>query len=212
MALTTTTLASAVATTDNNLVVTSATGFAAGSLVRIDDEWMQITQNYVSGTTIGVLRGQAGSAVTAHVASANVTVGLASDFDVAPQNGAYGSTLVPPSRARRMVSYSASGAIGLPSSGEDVVAVINGTSTLAMTVAAPAKDADGSILYIVGNGKSATTVTFSGGIGAGGSGYDVATLQNAGQVGMAVMAVNGAWVLLGSPVTGTSTALSFAIA
>jgi hypothetical protein len=212
MALTTTTLSSAVAVDDNEIVVASATGFSAGSQIRIDDEWMQIVQSYSSGTTIGVLRGRNGSAVVAHVASANVTVGTASDFDSAPQNGAYGSSIVPPARARRVVSYSATGAIALPNAGEDVVAVLNGTSTLAMTVAAPAKDADGSILYIMGNGKSASTVTFAGGIGAGSSSYDVATLQNAGQVGISVMAVNGAWVLLNGPITGTSTALSFAIA
>jgi hypothetical protein len=102
----------------------------------------------------------------------------------------------------------------LPAPGSDAVAVIIGTSTLTMTVAAPTKDMDGSILYIMGNGKSASTVAFdaTNGIGNAGSNYDVITFQNAGDVSISVMAINGYWNLVGSPITGTTTALSVAIA
>lgn len=211
MALTTTTLSSAVAINDNSIVVASATSLVAGSQLRIDDEWMQVAQTYVSGTTVPVLRGQNGTAVAAHPSSANVVHGPAVDYDNAP-NGAYGANTVPSQRARRVVSYSAAGAIEHPNSGEDMVAVINGTGTLAMTVAAPSKDIDGSILYIMGNGKSQSTVTFASGIGNAGSSYDVITFQNAGNVGISVMAVNGFWSLVNGPITGTTTALSTAVA
>lgn len=211
MALATTTLSSAVSINDSTIVVASATSFAAGRLVRIDDEWMKVQSGYSTGTTIPVLRGQQGSAVLAHNSSANVVHGSAGDFSVPPIQAAQAIT-APAQRPRRIVSYSASGAIDLPSSGEDRVVVLNGTSALAMTLAVPTSDLDGTILYIVGNGKSASTVTFASGIGNAGSAYDVATLQNAGQVGISCMAVNGFWVLLNGPITGTTTALSFAIA
>ena len=211
MALATTTLSSACAVGDTSIVVASATSFAAGRLVVIDGEVMQVTSAYSSGTTIPVTRGLNGTVTAAHVSSANVTHGLASDFPVAAP-GSDDSVLLAARPGRDRRSYSASGAIALPAAGRDMVAIIIGTSALAMTVAAPTKDMDGSILYIVGNGKSASTVTFSGGVGAAGTSYDVATFQNAGQVGVSVMAANGAWVLLNGPITGTTTGLSFGIA
>lgn len=210
MALTTTTLASACAATDTSIVVTSATGFAARSYVLIDQEVMQIALSYSSGTTIPVTRGQNGTVVAAHVSGANATAGTGSDFAaVAPQV----NTNVPiAGRARTLTSYSASGAISLPTPGNDGVAILNGTSTLAMTLANPTKDMDGTLLYILGNGKSASTVTVSDGYGLAGSGYTVLTFQNAGVVGFTLMAANAAWVIIGAPpITGTSTEVSIAI-
>lgn len=211
MALATTTLSAACAVGDTSITVASATSVAAGRIIRVDNEVMVVGGGYVSGTSVPVLRGQNGTVTAAHVSSANVTHGLPSDFGD-PVPGADDSTTYPARPGRDIRSYGAAGAIALPASGRDMVAIIIGTSALAMTVAAPTKDLDGSILYIVGNGKSASTVTFASGIGNAGSSYDVATLQNAGQVGMALMACNGFWVLLGAPVTGTTTALSWAIA
>jgi hypothetical protein len=79
MALTTTTLSSAVAQSDVSIVVASATGFAAGNLVLVDGEQMQVAKNYVSGTTIPVQRGIDGTVQTTHKVSANVVTFLASD-------------------------------------------------------------------------------------------------------------------------------------
>jgi hypothetical protein len=83
VSLTTTTLSSAVAVTDNSIVVGSATGFSANNYILVDQEVMRVVQTYVSGTTIGVLRGQNGSATAAHVSSANVVTFLGSDETVA---------------------------------------------------------------------------------------------------------------------------------
>jgi hypothetical protein len=210
MALTTTTLSAAVAQSDVSIVVASATGFAAGNLILIDQEVMQVSKNYVSGTTIPVQRGLDGSAQTTHKASANVTTFLASDQPgPAPQEVTQWPIA---GKARRVLSYSAAGAITLPNPGEDMVAVLIGTSTIAMTLANPTKDMDGCVLTIIGNGKSASTVTYTAGFGNAGSSYDVITFQNAGQVSISVMAVNAIWVLLNTPITGTTTAVSVAIA
>jgi hypothetical protein len=202
MALTTTTLSSAVAQSDISIVVASATGFAAGNLVLIDGEQMQVAKNYVSGTTIPVQRGLDGTVQTTHKATANVNTFLASD-----QPGPSGQTYTqwPTVRSRRALSYSAAGAITLPIPGEDMVAIINGTGALAMTLAAPTKDMDGCILYIIANGKAAHTVTITAGVGAGGATMDVGTYNATEQTGCALMAMNGAWVLWANGIGSSGT-------
>lgn len=211
MAVTTTTLSSAVTVNDTSIVVASATDVGPGDYVLIDQETLQVIKSYVSGTTVGVLRGQNGTSTAAHASGANVTHGSGSDFAEAGQQHVV--TYAAAGRVRDLKSYSAAGAITLPSAGRDMVAVINGTTAIAMTLAQPTKELDGSVLTIVGNGKSTSTVTLpTTGVGNAGSGYDVITLQAAGQVGTQFMAMNGFWVLVPGPLTGTTTALSGAIA
>lgn len=211
MSLTTTTFSAAVAATDVAVNLTSTTSLAANMNIVADGEQMQVVQGYTGGNPVPVLRGRGGTVTAAHVSGANVTFGVASDFT----NPGPGGQPVnwPNSRTRTLTSYSASGAIALPVSGQDAVAIINGTSTLTMTLAAPTKDLDGSILYIQGNGKSASTVAVAGnnGIGNAGAGYRTITLQTGGDVGVSLMAVNGNWNLLNTPITGTTTAISVAI-
>jgi hypothetical protein len=192
MALTTTTLASACAATDTSIVVTSATGFAASSYLLIDNEQMQIAKSYSSGTTIPVKRGQQGTFADAHVTGANVTVGTGSDFanPSASTVVSYGLS----ARRRQLTSYSASGAITLPTAGCDTIAVLNGTTILAMTVAAPTKDNDGDRLTIIGNGAAAHTITFTGGLSGASSSYDILTVNAAAPIAVEVIAVNGLWI------------------
>lgn len=199
MAFATTTLFSAVAITDTSIVVTSASGFAANMSIRIDGEMMKVAQNYLTGTTIPVLRGQDGTATAAHRASANVTVGLASDFANPPAQVAAAVTN-PVQPALPIFSYSAAGAIS-PVQG---IHVINGTGALAMTLAVPTKDQDGQIIYIASNGKAAHTVTAASGFGNNGASSDVLTF-NAGQTQtVQAMAINGFWNLIGH-VAGAAT-------
>jgi hypothetical protein len=202
MALTTTTISSAVIVSANSIVVASATGFAAGNYVLVEDELMRVAQNYVSGTTIPVLRGQDGTITGAHPASCNATTFLASD-----EAGPFGqtNTQFPTVRARDISSYSAAGAIALPAPGADAVAIINGTGALAMTLANPTKDMDGSMLYIVANGKAAHTVTYSAGVGNGGGTMDVGTYNATEATGCALMAVNGFWVLWANGIGSSGT-------
>lgn len=193
MALTTTTLSSAVAVTDTTIVVASATGFAAGSVIRIDDETLYVTKAYVSGTTINVTRGEDGTVTAVHPVTANVTVGLATDFSTP---GPGGPTVTQQAQKDRvLVSYSASGAIAIPAANVDTVACLNGTGALAMTLANPTKDMDGTILYIIANGKAAHTVTYTAGVGNGGATMDVGTFNATEATGCALMAMNGFWIL-----------------
>lgn len=214
MALATTTLSSAVTVNDNSIVVASATSVAAGRLLLVDNEWMQVVSSYVSGTTVPVLRGQQGTAVLAHTADTNVTHGLAADFS-APAAGVPVSVSLPAQRARRITTYRATGAISLPSIGEDLIVVLTGTSTLTMTLAAPTKELDGTLVWITGNAKSSSTVQFAGTVGLNnaGSSYDIITLNNGGNTGVCVMALNGFWNIFAAPaITGTTTAIGAAIA
>lgn len=212
MALTQTTLSSAVATTDTSIVVASATGFAANNVVRIDDENMLVAQSYVSGTTIPVIRGVDGSVGGAHVTSAKVLTGLASDFS-SPGAGTE-TTYQIAGRARRIASYSASGAITLPTDGTDLIVELNGTSVLAMTVAAPTKDIEGSMMWIAANGVAAHTITFTGGLSGAGSNYDVVTVNSTAPILLGpVMAVNGLWQLaVAVPLAGTVTNITGTVA
>lgn len=210
MALATTTLSSAVSITDNTIVVASATSVQAGRIVRVDGEFMKVVQSYVSGTTVGVLRGQDGTVTAAHAASANVTHGLASDF-ANPPAGVQASVTNPPSVAYTTTSYSAAGAIAFGAA-QWTTAILNGTGALAMTLANPTKDQDGIILAILGNGKAAHTVTYTAGLGNAGSSYDVGTFDGSGQCSMLLIAANAIWVPLPSPLSGTLTSIDVAIA
>lgn len=211
MALTTTTLAAAVGINDASVTVTSATGFAAGYMLRVDQEVMKVAQNYSTGTTIPVLRGVNGSASAAHASGANITSLLASDETYLQSPQTTGPQWPAAGWARTVASYSATGAIALPAPGTDAIAILNGTNAILMTLANPTKDMDGSLLYIMGNGKAAHTVTYTAGFGNAGASYDVATYTTGGQNGTLIMAVNGIWVSLSS-FTGTLTAIVPAIA
>ena len=104
MAFTTTTLNGAIASDSRTILVTSGTGFAAGSFLIIDQEVLKVGQSYLSGTTVPVLRGQNGTKASAHVTGANVTVGTASDF---AQPGAQANvTYQVAGRVRTVTSYS----------------------------------------------------------------------------------------------------------
>lgn len=199
MALTTTTLSSAVGQTDISIVVASATGFAAGSLILVDREFMQVIKSYVSGTTIPVTRGLDGSKQTTHAASANVVTGLASDF-AQPPSGVASSVTNPAQPAFPLYSYSAAGAL-TPAQG---IHVINGTGALAMTLAVPTKDQDGQIMIITANGKAAHTVTASGGFGANTTNSGVMTFHATQATAFMCVATNGVWNLLGY-VAGAAT-------
>lgn len=212
MAKVTTTLSGAFASSDQSLGVASATGIVAGYMWKCDQEWGVVLPTYVSGTSVPVRRGgQNGSVQDAHPSGANITFGLPSDFD---NPNATVVVAYPLSGLRRkLVSYSASGAITLPTSGEDMIAVLNGTSTLAMTIAAPPKDIDGSMLWVVGNGAAAHTIQFTGGLSGAGASYDVVTVNATAPIALLALAVNGLWIApVGPAMTGTVTNITGGVA
>lgn len=74
----TTTLAAAVTATAQTMTVTSATGFTAKNYAWIDQEAVLITS--VSGTTIGIQRGQLGTAARAHANARRIITGALNHF------------------------------------------------------------------------------------------------------------------------------------
>lgn len=211
MALVKTTASAAIAAGDNKITVASATGFVAGYIIKVDDEEMVVQSTYSSGTSIPVLRGKNGSSQVAHPVTVNVVVGTAADW--ANPNATVIVAYALSGRRRKIISYSASGAIDLPLAGEDVVAVLNGTSVLAMTVAVPGQDLDGSRLTVIANGAAAHTVTFTGGLGGAGTSYDVVTFNGTGPVAVEAMACNALWnAIVNVPMAGTVTAITATVA
>ena len=213
MALATTTLSSACAATDNSIVVASATSMAAGRIVLVDQEFMKVNAGYVSGTTVGVLRGQNGSSVVAHVTTTNVTHGASGDFSNPPA-GIAASVNLPASRAFKLYSQTATGTITLPITGENILLVLNGTSVIAVTVPVPTKDMDGTMMFISGNGVAAHTVTFTGGLSGAGTSYDVITVNASAPITLGpFVAVNGLWqCAVAVPMAGTVTNITGTVA
>jgi hypothetical protein len=210
MALVETTLSAAVTAQANKITVASATSIAAGRLIRIDNEVMQVTKGYVAASTsVPVARGVQGSVQGAHPVTARVVHGAAGDFSK-PGIG-QNCTWPLQGTTRNMKSYSASGAISLPAPGSDEVAVLNSTNALTMTLVAPTLELDGSVLYIVANGAAAHTVTVALGFGLGGGGYTVATFDTTGHAGLMLMACNSVWVVL-NQIDGTLTNIATSIA
>jgi hypothetical protein len=184
--------------------VASATGFAAGNYVLIDQEVMIVQSSYVSGTTIPVGRGKEGTQTAAHVITANVNTYLGSD-----STGSAAQTLVtyPYVRARQIVSITATTAtLTLPLPGEDMVVILNGTNAITLTVPVPTKDMDGCCLTILSNGVAAHVPTFTGGLGGVGAGYTAITGAVGARLSFSVWACNGAWNAISAPAwTGTVT-------
>lgn len=202
MAFATTTLSSAVAVSDRSIVVASATSVAAGRFLRVDGETMQVTKDYVSGTTVGVLRGLDGTVTAAHATSANVTHGTAADFAAAPA-GVPLAVTNPAQPAFPVFSYSTSGALS-PVQG---IHILNGTGALTMTIVSPTKDQDGQIMLCVSNGKAAHTVTYTTtGFGANTTNSDVLTFHATQQQAAMWVAANGIWCLVGQVVGAASVA------
>lgn len=205
MALTTTTLSSAVAVGDKSIKVASGTGFAAGSLIWIDQEFMVVTKDYVvAATTVPVLRGHQGTATAAHVITSNVTVGLASDF-----SNPVAQTLVTNPYLRPVLIQSITATpstLTLPPSGCDLRVLLNGTAAITLTVPVPTKDMDGCKLEIISNGAAAHVPTFTGGVGGAGSSYDAFTFNATGTLAIEAIACNGLWCMkAATPIAGTVT-------
>lgn len=211
MALATTTLASACAASDKYITVATATSITPGRLVLVDQELMQVTQGYSSGVTIPVLRGRDGTAVVAHVITANVTHFLASD-PALPSPGAT-SGFAPGQRMTRIVSVTATSTLTLPKPNEDLRVILNGTSVITLTIPVPTKELDGCMLTIISNGAAAHVPTFTSGLGLAGANYDAITNNATGTFALVVFAANGGWQIPMAPgITGTVTNITGGIA
>ena len=200
MAFATTTLSSAVLTTDTSIVVASAASFAAGRLLIVDQELMQVTQGYSSGTTIPVLRGRDGTVTSAHAKTANVTHGLASDF---ASPGAESNITYPTIRPVIVTSVTTTpSTLTFAPSGCDQRVILNGTAAITLTIPVPTKDMDGQEISFVSNGVAAHLLTFTGGLSGAGSSYDVVTINATAPAAFKVIACNGLWMCFCGPAMG----------
>ena len=190
MAQTTTTISAAVGATDLTIPVTSATGFAAGNYLRLDNEFMVVSS--VSGTNISVRsRGDKGSGAVAHNILAIANTGLDSDLAVQPMGQA---AQIDP-QFPTIVTYSAAGAIAIPV--QNTMVVLNGGAARAMTLAGPAKDQDGLTLTVLNASAFAHTVTYTAGFYGDTTSSDVITFAAKAGASFICVARGGTWGLLG---------------
>jgi hypothetical protein len=204
MALAETTLSSAVAAADNSIVVAAATSLAAGRIIQVDGEIMQVTKGYVTAsTTVPVLRGRSGTAVVAHITTARVVHGDAADWG-APGAGAT-CQFAPVSRPKRIRSYQTTASMDLPQPGEDMIVRLDSTA-FTLTVPVPTKDLDFSEVTFIGSAGAAYVLEFTGGLGGASTGYETITFNATGSLCFKVMAMNEVWcAVAGIPVSGTVT-------
>ena len=203
MALAETTLASACAVGDKYITVASATSLAAGRLVQVDGEIMEVAKGYVAtSVTPEVLRGRAGTAVAAHPVSSRVVHGDGSDWAAAGPGAV--AQFGPVGRPRRVVGYSAAGSMALPGPGEDLTVILNSTA-FTLTVPVPTKDLDGCEVTFVGSQAAAYVLEFTGGLNGASTGYE--TITNAStSPAFKVIACNETWHLfVAGGLSGTAT-------
>lgn len=210
MAFAETTLSSACGLNDKTISVASATSLAAGRRIVIDGEVMQVTSDYVSGsTTPGVLRGQDGTAQVAHISGVRVTHGLATDW---PNPGVGVATNYPAAGLtveRR--SYTGTATIELPKAGTHLDITLVGAAG-AFTVPVPTKEMDGVRITFSSDTAAAHTVTFTGGLGGNGTNSDVATFHASQKQAFEVIARNETWQQLGGLVGGAATVAGVGLA
>jgi len=187
MALTRTT-AAAIAATDIEVTLVSIAGLQVSNNIAIDAEVMRVLSVPTAATLpVGVLRGTRGTLASAHAVGAQATFGPASDFSAAGHR-----------QGRDVISYAAAGVIANPVPGTDRIAVILGTTALAMTLASPSKDNDGDLLMVVSGGKGAHTLTYTTtGLGGGGAATDLMTFSTVAQMSVIFLAFNEVWILVG---------------
>ena len=204
MALANTTLASACALLDKQIVVASATSFAPGLILTVDGETMVVTKAYSSGTTIPVLRAMEGSAQIAHVTGAQVSLYVLGSDQLVP--GPQLSVTMPlAGRGRYPSSVTTSGAWTPRADNQDEYVEINGTSVVALTLTSPLRSQSGKIVTFVGNGIAAHTITYTTtGFGNVGTTADVVTFGASQAQSFSMIASGGFWVTLGPLATATA--------
>lgn len=186
MSLTRTTLAAAVAATDEQITVAAVTGATVGGIVKIDNEFA-IVKAIASPVVELSFRGKFGTVAAAHANGQGVVFGLATDM-LALGVGQTGALRV---AAKDSVGYNADGAIAVPV--RDTKAHLTKGSAAAMTLAAPSTLADDVELEIVSDSAYAHTVTFTPGFYGDTTSSDVATFAAKAGASMTVVASGGRW-------------------
>lgn len=184
-----TTLAAACLAGDQQIVVTSATGFAVGNVIMVDGEYMTMIAAAISTTTIPVQRGgKQGSVQSAHPILAGVVTGLATEFPP-PQAG---WPTNPAIYKKQIVSYGASGAIVPPTS--DTLIFLDKATAAAMTLESPtAATPDGVEVTIYSTTAAAHTLTYTPGFNGDTTTSDVATFAATKGNSLTILSSRGLW-------------------
>ncbi len=188
MAVTATTLASAKATNDTVIKLTSATGIANKMLALVDGEFMRVTSVNLT-PTIGVVPGYAGTTAGPHGVLAPVIYGIPMDF---------GTTGGP-----QTTSYGADGAIAVPV--VDTVIYLTKASAGAYTIVGPAAWQQNTVIF-VSTTAAAHTITYTAGFYGDTTGSDVATFPATINGTLTVKAQNGTWAPIATASDGVSIA------
>jgi acetylglutamate kinase len=186
-----TTLAAACSASDQQIVVTSATGFAVGQPIVVDGEYMVQIAAAIATTTIPVQRGgKNGSVQSAHAILSTVGTGTNAEFP-GPQAG---WPTNPAIYKKVQVSYGASGAIAPPTC--DTIVFLNKATAGAMTLVSPTgATPDGTEVTIYSNTAAAHTVTYTAGFNQDTTASDVATFAATSGNSMTMIASRGVWGL-----------------
>ncbi len=188
MALTKTTLSGAVTANATFIKVTAATGFAAGQVIRVDNEFMRQIGD-ANGLYINVRRGEQGSAVVAHGTLADCVTGLAADF---PDPGVGNELQVMPSDYDR-VTISTDSTVDSSVYGKNTTIVINKGSATAITLLDPLKSQDGLRLTFRSSSAFAHTVDYTAGFYGDTSSSNLATFAAKNGASFTCEANGGSW-------------------
>lgn len=210
MAFAETTCSAAVGEKDRSVNLASLTSVAAGRIMVIDGEQMQVTKAYADVNPVPVLRGQGGTAQAQHLNTARVVHGLASDWGN-PSAGTV-TNFQPAARATRVVSYRTTASMDLPVAGENLLVRLDSTA-FTLTVPVPTKDLDGCRVTFVGSAAAvAYVLEFTGGLGGASTNYETITWNGTGNLYLEVVAMNETWQApAATGFTGTATNVSAAI-
>jgi hypothetical protein len=200
-----TTLAGAVTAADFNqtIRVASATGQAKGNLINIDSEWLTQSVDSQGSVTLQVQGGKEGGYCQTHASGAVVFMGLPSDFPSAPPGS---GTLQPVSPNWTSTTYTAAGAIAIPTTKQNVFVKLLSGAASAMTLANPTAAQEGQEMIIMAGDAQAYTVTNPGGFLGTTTSSDVATFNGAIGSALHIRAVNLFWLVISGITAGVSVA------
>lgn len=199
MSLTSTTLASAKATNDIVINLTSATGAIPKMLALVDAEWMRITSNLLT-PVLGVVPGYSGSPAGPHGVLAPVVYGSTGDFT--------SSGIIPGSIVASQ-SFGVSGAITGPSGSgvpvNNTIIYLTKASAGAYTLASPAADQQNTLTFIGTAASAQHTLTYTAGFSGNTTSSDVVTWPTTAQAVFVIRAYNGVWAAVSAMATGGVT-------
>ncbi len=186
MAVVATTLVGPKAINDKTIRLTSATGIAKKMLVKVDQEWMLVTDVSLS-PTIGVVPGYNGSAATSHGVLAIVEYGVPRDFvnyfSINPQDEVVSQSFG--------VDSAITGPQGTGVPVVDTVVYLTKASAGAYTIALPG-NGQSNVITFISTTAAAHTVTMTGNPG----GSDVGTFTAVIGASLTIKAQPGAWGIL----------------